>query len=77
VGRDEELAELREFWRQSRGGVLALVGLGGAGKTAVASRFLQEILSGHMEPRPRGLFVWSFYQEPDAGLFLDSVCCTW
>src|SRR5262249_8744794 len=27
-------------------------------------------LAGGALPRPYGLFVWSFYQEPDAGLFL-------
>ena len=51
---------------------MALVGLGGAGKTAVASRFLDELLSPQAEPRPDGLFVWSFYQEPDAGQFLEA-----
>ena len=45
-----------------------LWGLGGAGKTAVAARSVSEVLG---VSRPAGgLFVWSFYQEPDAGLFL-------
>jgi hypothetical protein len=51
--------------------VLALVGLGGAGKTAVAARFLDELLVPDLTPRPDGLFVWSFYQQPDAGQFLQ------
>jgi hypothetical protein len=45
--------------------------LGGAGKTAVAARFLQELLGSGAAPQPDGLFVWSFYQEPDAGLCLQ------
>ncbi len=66
VGREPELAELRSFWQAGGRGVLALVGLGGAGKTAVAARFLDE-LTAHRG----GLFVWSFYQEPDAGLCMQ------
>jgi hypothetical protein len=71
VGREPELATLRGWWRNGLQGVLALVGLGGAGKTAVAARFLDELLRSAPFPRPEGLFVWSFYQEPDASGFLE------
>src|SRR5262245_55473337 len=71
VGRGPERAALRAWWRDGLQGVLALVGLGGAGKTAVAARFLDELLGSDRLPRPEGLFVWSFYQEPDAGRFLE------
>ncbi len=70
VGRDAELAELRACWRDGFRGVLALVGLGGAGKTALAARFLDDLLGPEAAPRADGLFVWSFYQQPEAGLFL-------
>ena len=50
---------------------MALVGLGGAGKTAVAARFVDELRNPDTVPRPDGLFVWSFYQQPDTGLFLQ------
>src|SRR5262249_12525283 len=70
VGRDLELAELRGLWQNSFRGVLALVGLGGAGKTAVAAPFPAGLLGSDHRPRPHRLFVWSFYQEPDACLFL-------
>jgi hypothetical protein len=69
VGRDAELHELSNFWKHGGRGVLALVGLGGAGKTAVAARFLDH--QSNLAPRPDGLFVWSFYQEPDAALCLQ------
>lgn len=71
VGRETELAELRRLWESGFRGVLALVGLGGAGKTAVASHFLHQLSVDAGAVQPRGLFVWSFYQEPDAGLFLQ------
>jgi hypothetical protein len=71
VGRDRELDALHRLWKTNVRGVVALVGLGGAGKTAVAARFLEGVVSPDAMPRPDGLFVWSFYQEPDAGLFLQ------
>jgi hypothetical protein len=68
LGREAELEHLRAFWNSGGHGVLSLVGLGGAGKTAIAARFLADLLD---RDRPAGgMFVWSFYQEPDAGLFL-------
>ncbi len=66
VGRGRELDDLRAAWAGAMPGVVALVGLGGAGKTALAARFLARLGA----PRPVGLFVWSFYEQPDAGLFL-------
>lgn len=70
VGREGELQVLRRLSQEGFHGVLALVGLGGAGKTALAARFLEE-MAGASSARPPGLFLWSFYQEPDAGLFLQ------
>ena len=55
--------------------MLALVGIGGAGKTAIADRFVRS-LPGITEaelqlphdvtlPVPDGLFVFSFYEAPN------------
>jgi hypothetical protein len=71
VGRQGVLAELEEHWRSGKRGVVALVGLGGAGKTAIAAQFLDKLLRVEAGPRPSSVFVWSFYQEPDAGRFLQ------
>jgi hypothetical protein len=61
VGREAELAAQRGFWSGRCAGVLALVGLGGAGKTALAAQFLGELTAGNrVVPRPEGLLVWSF-----------------
>ena len=73
VGREPELDELRTLWRDGAAGVVALVGLGGAGKTAVAAHFLDELCRPEQPLRPASLFVWSFYQEPDAGYFLQEL----
>ncbi|MBL9099455.1 MAG: helix-turn-helix domain-containing protein [Myxococcales bacterium] len=56
VGREEVLARLDGWGR----GVLALVAVGGAGKTAVVERWLARLGEG---PRRGGVFVWSFYED--------------
>ncbi len=49
---------------------MSLIGLGGAGKTALAADFLSGLLGSRSVRPADGLFVWSFYQEPDAERFL-------
>ncbi|WP_437987243.1 helix-turn-helix domain-containing protein [Sorangium sp. So ce117] len=48
--------------------VIALLGVGGAGKTAIVERFLQGLGDA---PRPGGVLVWSFYDDPRTEAFLD------
>ncbi|WP_437563974.1 helix-turn-helix domain-containing protein [Sorangium sp. So ce542] len=48
--------------------VIALIGVGGAGKTSIAERFLQGLGDA---PRPGGVLVWSFYDDPRTEAFLD------
>jgi hypothetical protein len=71
VGRDEELRQLDDFWDAPAGGVFALVGIGGAGKTAIVERFCARLLRDDRR-RPGGFFAWSFYEEPDPAAFLES-----
>ena len=67
-GRLTELKKLREFWATGHG-VVSLIGIGGAGKTALAERFHETALG---EEPPDGLLVWSFYDDPDANHFLKT-----
>ncbi|RLG06102.1 MAG: hypothetical protein DRN68_07530, partial [Thaumarchaeota archaeon] len=71
-----ELEKIKDWWRNEGSyGVLALVGIGGAGKTALARRFLAQLPnSGVQDPKvgkdgtlpvPDALFVWNFYTHPD------------
>ena len=71
-----ELEKIKDWWRNEGSyGVLALVGIGGAGKTALVHRFLAQLpMSGIQEagvekdetlPILDALFVWSFYEHPD------------
>ncbi len=69
VGREDLLDEL-QTWAHApaaKPGVVALVGVGGAGKTAIAERLLSRVTA---EPEPRGVFVWSFYEDERTEAFL-------
>lgn len=69
VGRDELLQELFAWSTRETAepGVVAVVGVGGAGKTAIAER-----LVAHLGPEARkaGTFVWSFYEDERTEAFL-------
>jgi hypothetical protein len=64
-GRDEELRLLDAALAGGEASVVALVGPGGQGKTAI----VQHWLSQSRQP-PDGLFFWSFYRAKDADLCL-------
>jgi tetratricopeptide (TPR) repeat protein len=67
-----ELA-LRRFLLRRKGGVLALSGIGGSGKTALVRELLDNIAGNKIKARLGGLFVWSFYEDPRARGFLASL----
>ena len=79
-----QLDEVCGWWRVGgdRGGtgICSLIGIGGAGKTAIADRFLQ-LLPDVLPPNPdvpkdtslavpNNVFVFSFYDAPNAETFL-------
>ena len=79
-----QLDDVRDWWRAGgdRGGtgICSLIGIGGAGKTAIADRFLQ-LLPDVLPPNPNvpkdtslavpnSVFVFSFYDAPNAETFL-------
>ncbi|MFL6210112.1 MAG: hypothetical protein ACJ74W_14745 [Pyrinomonadaceae bacterium] len=73
-GREKQLKALDKFCRQGNKGVLALVGLGGAGKTAIVRHFLEQkgwLGDEDSLDRPDGLFIWSFYKSPSAADFFN------
>jgi hypothetical protein len=70
-----QLDEVAEWWCHGCG-VCALIGMGGAGKTAIAERFVDQLLSQGQIPfapnagqsnlalrRPHGVFIYSFYDD--------------
>jgi tetratricopeptide (TPR) repeat protein len=67
-GRDAELALLDRAFDGDATGVVALVGPGGQGKTAIVQHWLVPFLEGRRHAD--GLFLWSFYRGKDADLCL-------
>ncbi|HEY2252367.1 MAG TPA: hypothetical protein VGH74_14940, partial [Planctomycetaceae bacterium] len=78
-----QLDEVCRWWADGGAGVCALIGIGGAGKTAIADRFLQ-VLPGAMPPRAdlpkrpdlpaaQQLFVFSFYDAPNPDSFFTAL----
>lgn len=69
IGRKAEQNDLQDFW-QGEDSIVSLIGLGGAGKTALASQFLTWV---EQNDPPDALLVWSFYDDPDANAFLETL----
>jgi hypothetical protein len=65
-GRSAELALLDQALCETGPSVLALVGPGGQGKTAIVQHWLAGFVD--REARPDGVFLWSFYRGKDADL---------
>lgn len=63
VGRSQILSQLEAWSRQpcSGAGITALVGIGGAGKTALVERLVDDLAA---RPHGGGLLVWSFFENP-------------
>ncbi len=70
-GRSAELALLDAALRGGPESVVALIGPGGQGKTAIVQHWLDGLLGA--AERPDGLFLWSFYRGKDADLCLRSL----
>jgi tetratricopeptide (TPR) repeat protein len=70
-GRAAELALLDAALGGGRESVVALIGPGGQGKTAIVQHWLEGLLTA--ADRPDGVFLWSFYRGKDADLCLRSL----
>jgi tetratricopeptide (TPR) repeat protein len=74
VGRIAELQQLLSFWHAPDEYVGALVGLGGAGKTALAAEFLSRILDEMQKAgKAARVLVWSFYVDQDVERLLEEM----
>ncbi|HTU23122.1 MAG TPA: hypothetical protein VMG10_34115 [Gemmataceae bacterium] len=70
-GRTAEMALLDAALHGGAESVVALIGPGGQGKTAIVQHWLERLLSA--ADRPDGVFLWSFYRGKDADLCLRSL----
>ncbi len=69
-GRSAELALLDAALRGGSESVVALIGPGGQGKTAIVQHWLESLLAADCAD---GVFLWSFYRGKDADLCLRSL----
>ncbi len=67
-GRTAELALLDQALASGEASLVALVGPGGQGKTAIVQHWLESLPTG--PGRADGVFLWSFYRGKDADLCL-------
>jgi hypothetical protein len=67
-GRETELSLLDDAFHGGNVSVVALIGPGGQGKTAIVQQWLERFLEG--THRADGVFLWSFYRGKDADLCL-------
>jgi hypothetical protein len=70
-GRAAELALLDAALRGGPESIVALIGPGGQGKTAIIQHWLEGLLAA--TDRADGVFLWSFYRGKDADLCLRSL----
>ncbi|APR79355.1 WD-40 repeat protein [Minicystis rosea] len=68
VGRVAILKRLHAWHAGESGGVVAIVALGGQGKTSIVERFVTELGDG---PHRGGVLVYSFYDDPRIEAFFD------
>ena len=70
-GRDAELALLDAALEPGGPSVIAFVGPGGQGKTAIVQHWLERLVAaGRKSAGIDGVFLWSFYRGKDADLCL-------
>ena len=75
TGRGEELARLDRWAADTRVGLIGVIAWGGAGKTALVTRWVRE--SGMARQLGlAGVFGWSFYADPSAEHWGDAML-TW
>src|SRR6185437_834664 len=65
TGRTEELARLDRWAADPQVRLVAVTAWGGAGKTALVSRWVQDG-GARLRPGIRGVFGWNFYADPSA-----------
>jgi len=71
TGRNDEIARLDRWVRDTAVRVLGVCAVGGTGKTALIGHWLKETAGWRSRPFA-GLFAWSFYQERDTKEFLEA-----
>ncbi len=79
VGREDLLKQISTDWANPEYRVTGLIGFGGEGKSSLARKAIDEILSSSLAeskegtpPRPDGIFWWGFYSKPNIDEFFEA-----
>ena len=73
TGRAEELARLDRWAGDPQVALVGVTAWGGAGKTALVTRWVLEAGGTARRPGVRGVFGWSFYADPSAEHWADGL----
>ncbi len=72
VGRVNLLKNINGDWAEPGRKVTGLIGFGGEGKSCLARRWLDNLLSDESQPQPDGVFWWGFYESPNVDEFFEA-----
>jgi tetratricopeptide (TPR) repeat protein len=73
TGRAEELARLDRWAADSHVRLIGITAWGGAGKTSLVTRWVSELAGTARLSRVRAVFGWSFYADPSAEHWAESL----
>jgi hypothetical protein len=73
TGRAEELARLDRWAADPQVALVGVTAWGGAGKTALVTHWIQDGAGASRRPGVRGVFGWSFYADPSAEHWAESL----
>ncbi len=71
VGRVEFLKGITADWKSPDTRVTGLIGFGGEGKSSIARKWVDDILSDKKN-KPDGVFWWGFYTKPSVDEFFEA-----
>ena len=72
VGREELLRAITSDWADPNCRVTGLIGFAGEGKSSLARRWLDNLLTDELQLQPDGLFWWSFSEKPNPDEFFEA-----
>jgi SIR2-like domain len=73
AGRAAELARLQRWAADEDARLIGVTAWGGAGKTALVTHWLDACQVQLVERGVKGLFAWSFYEEPSADAWAEAL----
>lgn len=70
TGRDDLLRQITAEWKDPKKNVTGLIGFGGEGKSSLARKWVDNLLSDPKQPQADGIFWWGFYENGSVDEFL-------